>query len=376
MAVQVTIKKFLEIIERQFVSENKNPLFGIGKGGIGKTEGVHGLTKKLGIGFKEIRLLLYSEVDLVGIPIIDPKTGETTWARNSLFPIAERDGEKGILVLDEITSASQNIRTAAYQLLDSKRSLGNYKLPDGWLVVGLGNGEEDGGSFQGYEGNLGNRGKIYNVVPDVDAWKSWASNNDVNPAIIAFLSFMPDMIHTYNVDNSIEQFASPRSWVALSKELNYNEKIGQPFDPKDELLFLLAAGCVGDNAANKFIAFYDYKKSMINPEDILAGKIRNSTELEQQVIHMTLQSTIRLYKQHFDVAASKSQLEGSIVKETANLLNWIIGLKDIRLDYAVLGISDLTKTCPNIANIVIRPSFSDACPGFDTFCAENAVVYN
>lgn len=374
--VSVTIKRFLNLVERQFKTGTMKPVLGIGKGGIGKTEGIYNLTKKLGIGFKEIRLLLYSEVDLVGLPIIDPKTGETNWARNSLFPVAERDGEKGILVLDEITSASINIRTAAYQLLDSKRSLGQYKLPDGWLVVGLGNGEEDGGNFQGLEGNLINRCSVYRVTPDLGAWKEWAAQNDVNPIVVAFLSFAPDMLHNYNPDISAEQFASPRSWKALSDELNYNERIGKPFDPDDELLSIIAAGCVGDAAANKFVAFYAYRKSMIEPEDVLSGKAKMPYDVRDEVIHMAIQSSIKLFSDHFKVAKERGNIDKKVKMEMANLVKWVIELRKIKLDFAVLGINDLVASCDGFAEIAISDEFEEICPEFTEFAMEQSLLYD
>ena len=101
-----TIEQFTEIIKQQFQEQNYRPIFGLGKGGIGKTESIADLAKELGIGYIDIRLLLYSEVDLKGIPYPDSSNTHTIWLQNSILPIASRDGDMGILVLDEITSPS------------------------------------------------------------------------------------------------------------------------------------------------------------------------------------------------------------------------------------------------------------------------------
>ncbi len=370
----VNLKKFLSLVERRFQMGTMQPIFGIGKGGIGKTEGIHELTEKLKIGFCEVRLLLYSEVDLVGIPVIDPKTGETNWARNSLFPIAERDGEKGILVLDEITSAPKSVRTAVYQLLDSKRSIGNYKLPPGWLVVGLGNGEDDGGDFQGLEGNLINRGSCFRVVPEVQIWKEWASRNNINPMVMAFLSFDTSMLHNYNPDMGPEPFASPRSWKGVSDELNYNEKIGQPFDPDDFDLYTIVGGNVGEHAANKFVAFYKYKRALIDPQDILSGKIKETRIDKHEVVHMTLQAVIRVFSEHLKSALNRGQTEGKIVTEAANLCNWVLSLERMALDYAILGVNDINQSCPGFSEIVMSDEFDVECPRFVKFCIDQKIV--
>ena len=142
----VTVEQFTTIIERQFNEGNKRPIFGLGKGGIGKTESIADLTKRLGIGYIDIRLLMYSEVDLKGIPYPNDSHTATIWLQNDILPREDRDGAKGILVLDEITSVARSVRTAAYQLLNERR-LGEYVMPEGWMIVCLGNGEEDGGDL-------------------------------------------------------------------------------------------------------------------------------------------------------------------------------------------------------------------------------------
>ena len=226
----VTVEEFTSIVRLQFQEGIKRPIFGLGKGGIGKTESIGDLAKELGIGYIDIRLLLYSEVDLKGIPYPNISHTATVWLQNDILPRVDRDGDKGILVLDEITSVARSVRTAAYQLLNERR-LGEYVLPDGWLIVCLGNGEEDGGDFEGMEGNFANRCSMYNVAPNAEAWKRWAFNNNVNYLVTAYISWRPGDLHTYNPESETDMlFASPRSWKAVSDILNVH-----PFNKDDTL---------------------------------------------------------------------------------------------------------------------------------------------
>ena len=134
----VTVEQFTTIVKRQFSEGIRRPIFGLGKGGIGKTESIAELAKEMGIGYIDVRLLLYSEVDLKGIPYPNVNHTATIWLQNDILPRADRDGERGILVFDEITSCAKSVRTAAYQLLNENR-LGEYVLPAGWMIVCLGN---------------------------------------------------------------------------------------------------------------------------------------------------------------------------------------------------------------------------------------------
>lgn len=216
----VTVAQFSEIVKLQLSEKNYRPIFGLGKGGIGKTESIETLARRMNIGYIDIRLLLYAETDLKGIPYPDQSHTTTIWLQNNILPRADRDGNIGILVLDEITSVQRSVRTAAYQLLNERR-LGEYKLPPNWLIVCLGNGEDDGGDFQGMEANFINRCSVFNVIPDVDTWKAWALQNNVNYLVTAYVSWRPSDLHTFNPDSETDViFASPRSWKAVSDILN------------------------------------------------------------------------------------------------------------------------------------------------------------
>ena len=113
----ITVDTFTKIVEMQFREQNFRPIFGLGKGGIGKTESIMDLAKnKLHIGYVDIRLLLYSETDLKGIPYPSEDHTRTIWLQNDILPTVKKDGPVGILVFDEITSCARSVRTAAYQL--------------------------------------------------------------------------------------------------------------------------------------------------------------------------------------------------------------------------------------------------------------------
>lgn len=135
---QITSDKLQRQLSLRIRNGVTSPILILGKAGIGKTEQITQLAKDEGIGYKEIRLLLYDAAELKGIPYADRETQTTKIFPQDIFPTAERDGERGILVLDEVTSCQAQLRTAVFQLLDAKRSLGSYKLPDGWMIVQIG----------------------------------------------------------------------------------------------------------------------------------------------------------------------------------------------------------------------------------------------
>lgn len=365
----ITVDTFTKIVEMQFKEGNFRPIFGLGKGGIGKTESIMELAKeKLKIGYIDIRLLLYSETDLKGIPYPSVDHKRTIWLQNDILPTAERDGEKGILVFDEITSCSRSVRTAAYQLLNERR-LGEYVLPDGWMIVCLGNGEEDGGDYQGMEGNFVNRCSVFNVVPDVEAWKMWAHNHNVNPLVTGYVSWKPADLHSYNPDSETEiAFASPRSWTAVSNILNVNE-----FSVDDTVMCARIQSNLGTRVGQQFIAFCKFKDKTVDPNRIICNGEKPVIE-QQEVLYITISSVVKIVGDQImrDIKASGG-VQQTTINALANALNWILGL---RKEYAVMGFKDLVGYEPNTMRaVILTPQLFTACPMITKFAQENKSIF-
>lgn len=364
----ITVEHFYDIIKMQLSENNYRPIFGLGKGGIGKTESIEELTKELNIGYVDIRLLMYTESDLKGIPYPNAEHTRTVWLQNNILPTVEKDGERGILVLDEITSANRSVRTAAYQLLNERR-LGEYKLPDKWLIVCLGNGEEDGGDYQGMEGNFANRCSVFNIVPNLDAWKSWAIRKNVNPLVIAYVTFKPNDLHSYNPEAENEiLFASPRSWKAISDILNVTE-----FDSNNMILTSRIIANIGQRVGYSFISFCKYKNSAIDPERIVKNG-ENPQINSYEVINITVQSVIKIISDKINLDVSNGNaIQPDTITWIANALRWLMSLKT---EFAVMGIRDLVRSNPSvIRTIMLHPSLHNQCPEIIDFATKNEIIF-
>lgn len=392
--MSVTIDEFIEEVENQLEEENYDPMIGIGKSGVGKTMSIYELCQKRGIGFCELRLVTLTEIDMLGIPTITPD-GTTTYASNDLLPRVSRDGEEGILVLDEITSASSTVRAAAYQLLDSKRALGNYKLPKKWKVVSLGNGASDGGVYNSMEAAYLSRAVCYRIEPDLDVWKKWAMNNDVNPSIPAFLTFDNQWFHKMDVDEIASIFPCPRSWVALSKMLNAREKRKGRILTEVEVT-MLAAGAVGVEAATPFATFYRFNDEVkITPEQILSGEAIKSTgevgnrvfksvvpvsSLEQQTVYITIQSVTKALAEKLKGYSSSMPESKKLayIKPVVNVIAWAIAMGEERVDYAISTIQDISMSVESFVSIVMDEDgiFDEMLPEFMTFAGKHSIVFN
>lgn len=366
----ITVDDFSKVVEMQFEDKNFRPIFGLGKGGIGKTESIEDLAKKkLKIGYIDVRLLLYSETDLKGIPYPDENHIKTIWLQNNILPTEEKDGKDGILVFDEITSCAKSVRTAAYQLLNERR-LGEYVLPDGWLVVCLGNGEEDGGDYQGMEGNFANRCSVFNVVPNLESWKNWAMKHNINELVTAYVTFKPQDLHSYNPDSETDLlFASPRSWKAVSDILNKHK-----YNSEDKLLITMLQANLGQKVGQTFIAFCKFKNKTVNPMDILKGDSFPNIK-EQEILIITIQSVIKLIGDRIlDEVNKTNSISEQNLKYLANGLKWILSIN--RKEYAVMGFKDLVKYDEIIMKkVILSPELNKICPDILKFAKEQKVIF-
>lgn len=363
-----------QIVKRMVERKSSRPIFFLGKGGIGKTEAIADIAQELNMGYVDVRLLLYTESDLKGVPFVNENHTATVWLQNDILPRVERDGERGILVFDEITSCPKSVRTAAYQLLNERR-LGEYVLPDGWVMICLGNGENDGGHFNGMEGNFANRCSVYQVEPSTESWKAWALKNNVNSLVIGYISWKSEHIHTMDPDNESEiVFASPRSWKAVSDILNETE-----FNADDQVLRAEILANIGVLIGGQFLAFCKFKEDAIEPGKILAGTEKKKPR-KQEILYMTIQALVRLlsdeiktYVENGNKIDSKS-IDDEILSKSVNCIKWILSLS--ALEHRTMGIKDLIAIDKKtMTKIIINEKFMKACPELFDFADENELVF-
>lgn len=151
---KVTIESMLGLI-RESVEEGheSSALLFLGEPGIGKADAIENLAKNMGIGFKEVKLDTIGVHDIADVMIrkrLDNGDRVSSYSESALMPQIDRDGEVGILLLNNITSCTDEVWNTVISLADIGRCINTYtyKLPEKWVVVYLGNREEDGVDFK------------------------------------------------------------------------------------------------------------------------------------------------------------------------------------------------------------------------------------
>lgn len=367
----VNMNTAIEIVRQTYMEKEKRSLFLLGKGGIGKSEAIENLAKRdLQIGYIDIRLLLYTETDIKGIPYPDTEHQFTIWLQNDILPRVDRDGERGILVLDEITSAHKTVRTSIYQLINERR-LGQYSLPEGWMIVCLGNGEDDGGDYNGMEGNFANRCSIFRVEPDIESFKKYANSNGVNTMVTAYLSWAPGDLHTFDNNDGTEDgllFASPRSWKAVSDIMN------RLSGDIDNIASLRIKSNIGSMVGEKFTVFARFRSDTVDVEDILSGASKKIPK-NIEATHMTIQSLIG--QMHKELTKDTANIGGHTLDtmlRCANGIRWVVSLKSLEL--VMVGVKDfISMGKAAVVRLLLSEEFNKNCPEFNKFGEDHGEIF-
>ena len=218
---------------------------------------------ELGIGFIDLRLSQIDPTDLKGFPSIG--AGEVRWIPPSFLP---RSGS-GILFLDELNLAPPAVQAAAYQLL-LDRAVGDYKLPDGWLIVAAGNPETISPYIYEMAPPLANRLVHIVVRVDLETWKQWAYRAGIDPSIIGFLSKNPDLLWKFDPTKPAKAYPTPRSWEFVSKILSS----GLTGSELQAAIF----GAIGEDTGRQFLTFLELERELPDPIQVIQGKVKPTPE--------------------------------------------------------------------------------------------------
>ena len=181
--------------------------------GIGKSDIPAQVAQELNVKLIDFRANLFDPVDVRGIPYIKQlkETGKrfTSWAIPDVFPIAERDGDRGLLFIDELPTAPPATQNAFLQLL-LNRSIGEYTLPAGWQIICAGNRLTDAAAVYQMPSPVRNRLAHYELEPTLDDWVQWAYQHNIDPDVISFIQYRPNLLSAFNADDYA--FPTPRAW--------------------------------------------------------------------------------------------------------------------------------------------------------------------
>lgn len=252
---------FGEVSEEEIIQgaiESNIPVFLHGKPGEGKSARV----KQIDPNCEVLSLGTLTPDLLVGMAIknTDEKKVEYTappWYDRLVTKCQSEPDKIHILFLDELNNASPNMQKYAFSIALDRKVNDRFLLPDNVRIVAAGNEVEDSLSAYELAGPLYDRFAHVNIKTTPEQWLKWASENNVHPAVYAFIAFGGErVLRTETSGDKQTPTANPRRWEMASKMLYATRN--------PEML----RGVVGEDITREFIRFC--QQPVMTVDDVLS----------------------------------------------------------------------------------------------------------
>ena len=277
-----------------------------GPPGVGKSQAIRSFAKEIErltdkkVDVTDVRLLLFSPIDLRGIPTANEDKTLAVWLKPQIFQMDESKDKVNILFLDEISAAPPAVQAAAYQItLD--RVIGEHKLPDNCIVIAAGNRVTDKSVAYAMPKALANRLLHLEIESNFDSWNKWAIQKGINEKVLGFLKFRPNYLIETNLTSSTLAYPTPRTWEMVSNILN---SVNGSFND----IYPLISGLVSKGVAVEFRTWFNVYKDLPNIEDIFNGK-DVAVPTRTDVLFALITSMVVYAKKHKD---DLTKIENSI----------------------------------------------------------------
>ena len=162
-------------------------------------------------------------------------------------------------------------------------------LPEGWHLVLTGNRASDKTLYRATSAPLRNRLVTINCEPDVQQWAQWALDNGINPTVVGFLRWRPELLISKEIPGE-GAFPSPRSWEATSNILAL--QMGAAIERE------MIHGAIGEGATTEFHAYLRTARELPIIEDILAAPTKAQVPKSPSQLYALTTSLAQYTREH------------------------------------------------------------------------------
>lgn len=273
-------------ITSQFNVSNDVAYLILGKPGGGKSALCRDIGAEMGFdAVFEFNASLRDPVDLLGTPRND--TDVTHWKPPAEIKALETG--RNLLVLEELTDANAAMQNALCGLIYDRR-IGEVHLSPDTYIIASGNRSQDKSGANKLSTKLGNRVRIKEFDENIDDWCSWALDAGIDPVLIQFLRFKPNLLSDFDPNRSINP--TPRAWARANKI---------PANLPTDLYFDEVASDVGEGAAAEFTGFRRIYENLPNVDVLLMNPSKADVPTDPAVLYaLTGAIAHRATKDNFD----------------------------------------------------------------------------
>ena len=332
LAISVDQKQLMDVLLNVSIVR---PVFIWGAPGIGKSAIVEQFAESVGLACVSLLGSQLAPEDIIGVPQI--VEGRSVFCPPRMIAREEPD----CLFLDELNACSQEVQKAFYSLILERR-IGEYRLPEGSIVVGAGNRAQDSAITKPMSSALLNRMFHVELRADSRLWLEWAAGHGIHPWVYDYICTRPDQLWS-QPSKTEEPFSTPRSWHMLSDALN---SCGSGVTEQE--IAILANGCLTAAHATQFTAYVRQVRSQYSLKRILNGEQRWPDQPEERDVLYFLAQSFRaqLLK---ELPRNRGKLSGEVQTLALRAKELLVELADIS---------------PEVVQMAITPENGETLPGW------------
>lgn len=203
----------------------------------------------------EFNASLRDPVDVLGLPVTDGQYAR--WTPPAEFYALRAGRGPRVLILEELSDAPVPMQNALCRVIYDRHA-GQLALTDQLYIIATGNSTEDKSGANRITSKLAGRTRRFDFTENVDDWTEWALDNNIDPVLIQFLRFRPNLLSDFDPN----RFANPtpRTWEKVSRI---------PANLPEQLYYDNVAGDVGEGAAAEYTGFRRIYNSLPSIDGIL-----------------------------------------------------------------------------------------------------------
>lgn len=291
----VTLKEFADLV---FHCGKNVTFIGQGEPGIGKSAMLKELAKRLP-DYEDVYLDA-ALMDVGDMQMPNVSKGAFDFIPNGMF--VSKTNKPKLIMIDEFGKGNPTVQNALLSLIHERR-VGNYWLPEGSIIFATTNLGSDGLGDM-VQAHAINRVCVVTISkPTADEWLPWATSNDVDPVVCAWVQENPHCLASYtdpaakdnpycfNPNHVQTAFVSNRSLEGASDIMKQRKYLSP------NALLAALAGRVGEAAAADMETFITMSDKLI-PWDVLIEDPENA-ELPPDTISqiiLTFKAATRITK--------------------------------------------------------------------------------
>lgn len=250
----------------------------VGKHGIGKSQVLTNYFEQQGMRVVTLFLGQMADPgDLIGLPHLDEVTGKTDFMPPYWFPT---DGKPIVLFLDELNRARPEILQTVMDLTLNRRLAGK-ALPMGSRIIAAVN---DGEEYQltDLDPALVSRFNIYEFLPTVQEWLTWAASHGIDERVVNFIQDNPlwldgEALGQAKKYNGLEKQVDRRGWERVSDILRQVDKI-------EQVHMRVIGGIIGAAATAELVRYANEQK-VITGKDLLLDYEKTMKKVAHYQLH-------------------------------------------------------------------------------------------